>query len=420
MPYKLLLADDSVTIQRVIELTFADEDVKVTAVGDGQQAIDRILIERPDIVLADVGMPKRDGYEVAAFIKDDPALAHIPVLLLTGAFEPVDEERARSIRCNGVLAKPFEPQLLISRVKELLAGVVPASDVQVAEQPPADQPAVVVVLQIEPDTGNAPLVAVEAASGSEFEEDATVPMPRPPMVPAENDLRLDVESLNLRSEPAPSADGSLDDYFDRLDAAFAHLTGAPSGREAATTSRVQGADPWAAAVRATHEWPPVAATPVGTDTGVVFPDFTREPGLDPDRVRPDVFGPGPAFGASSSPGDDLEAAASAAAPLATDAYAAPLATDAYTALPVSEAFAALLDAEREHGADVIHRHDAGAVVTVMLPGTAVTDTFVSDVARRVLERLGEPAFRDVVSQVVSATAERLVCEEIERLKASIR
>jgi CheY-like chemotaxis protein len=411
MPYKLLLADDSVTIQRVIELTFADEDVKVTAVGDGQQAIDRILVERPDIVLADVGMPKRDGYEVAAFIKDDPALAHIPVLLLTGAFEPVDEERARSIRCNGVLAKPFEPQLLISRVKELLSGVVPSSDAQVAEQPPADQPAVVVVLQIEPDTGNAPLVAVEDASGSEFEEDATVRMPRPPMVPAENDLRLDVESLNLRSEPAPSADGSLDDYFDRLDAAFAHLTGAPSGREAATTSKAQGADPWAAAVRATHEWPAVPATPVGTDTGVVFPDFTREPGLDPDRVRPDVFGPGPAFGASSSPGDDLEAAASAAAPLATDAYAA---------LPVSEAFAALLDAEREHGADVIHRHDAGAVVTVMLPGTVVTDTFVSDVARRVLERLGEPAFRDVVSQVVSATAERLVCEEIERLKASIR
>src|SRR5512138_1345809 len=107
MPYKLLLADDSVTIQRVIELTFADEDVSVTAVGDGQQAMDHILADRPDIVLADVGMPKHDGYEVAAFIKDDPDLQHIPVLLLTGAFEPVDEERARAVRCNGVLAKPF-------------------------------------------------------------------------------------------------------------------------------------------------------------------------------------------------------------------------------------------------------------------------------------------------------------------------
>ncbi len=82
MPYKLLLADDSVTIQRVIELTFADEDVQVVAVGDGKKAIASIQADRPDIVLADVGMPERDGYEVASFIKTSAELAHIPVLLL--------------------------------------------------------------------------------------------------------------------------------------------------------------------------------------------------------------------------------------------------------------------------------------------------------------------------------------------------
>ena len=76
MSHKLLLADDSVTIQRVIELTFADEDVQVAVVGDGRQAIERIVSDRPDIVLADIGMPERDGYEVAAFIKDDPQFAH--------------------------------------------------------------------------------------------------------------------------------------------------------------------------------------------------------------------------------------------------------------------------------------------------------------------------------------------------------
>ena len=116
---KLLLADDSVTIQRVIELTFADEDVKVVAVGDGKQAIERVQSDRPDIVLADVGMPERDGYEVAAFIKGDPPLAHIPVLLLTGAFEPIDEARARAVGCDGVLVKPFEPQMVISRVQAI-------------------------------------------------------------------------------------------------------------------------------------------------------------------------------------------------------------------------------------------------------------------------------------------------------------
>jgi len=125
MAHTLLLADDSVTVQRVIELTFADEDVQVVAVGSGQDAIDRVQRERPDIVLADVGMPQRDGYDVAAFVKGDPATAHIPVVLLTGAFEPVDEARARAIGCAGVLVKPFEPQLVISRVKDLLAGRVP-------------------------------------------------------------------------------------------------------------------------------------------------------------------------------------------------------------------------------------------------------------------------------------------------------
>ena len=69
MAHKLLLADDSVTIQRVIELTFADEDVQVIAVGDGRAAIAQLERDRPDIVLADVGMPERDGYEVASFIK---------------------------------------------------------------------------------------------------------------------------------------------------------------------------------------------------------------------------------------------------------------------------------------------------------------------------------------------------------------
>src|SRR5262245_17180578 len=121
MPRTLLLADDSVTIQRVIELTFAEENIKVITVSDGDQALERIRASAPDIVLADVGMPNKNGYEVAQFIKQSPELAHIPVLLLTGAFEPVDHVRAAEAGCDGVLAKPFEPQMVISRVKELLA-----------------------------------------------------------------------------------------------------------------------------------------------------------------------------------------------------------------------------------------------------------------------------------------------------------
>jgi CheY-like chemotaxis protein len=131
--HHLLLADDSVTIQRVIKLTFADEDVDVVTVGDGNQAVAAIEKEPPDIVLADIAMPGRSGYEVAQHIRATPRLAHIPVVLLTGAFEPVDEARASEVGCDGVLAKPFEPEMVVSRVRELLSRPRPvASETSVA------------------------------------------------------------------------------------------------------------------------------------------------------------------------------------------------------------------------------------------------------------------------------------------------
>src|SRR5262249_54444989 len=99
-----------------------DEDVDVVAVSDGDQAIAHIDATPPDIVLADIGMPGKSGYEVAQHIKQTPHLAHIPVVLLTGAFEPIDQAKASAAGCDAVLAKPFEPQLVVGRVRELLAG----------------------------------------------------------------------------------------------------------------------------------------------------------------------------------------------------------------------------------------------------------------------------------------------------------
>jgi len=121
MAKTLLLADDSVTIQRVVELTFAHEDIRVVTVNDGAKAVEAIKEKRPDIVVVDVGVPSVDGYAVVQHVKKSPALRHIPVLLLAGAFEPVDESRAKASGSDGVLVKPFEPKQLVARVKELLA-----------------------------------------------------------------------------------------------------------------------------------------------------------------------------------------------------------------------------------------------------------------------------------------------------------
>jgi CheY-like chemotaxis protein len=128
MPNTLLLADDSVTIQRVIELTFAQEDVRVVSVSDGRQAIRWMDIESPDIVLVDVEAPEVDGYGVAAHVKQSANLRDVPVLLLAGAFEPVDEARAALVGCDGVLVKPFEPQQLVARVKALLDRPAPSDE----------------------------------------------------------------------------------------------------------------------------------------------------------------------------------------------------------------------------------------------------------------------------------------------------
>src|SRR5262245_20922633 len=127
MPKTLLLVDDSVTIQRVIELTFAHEDVRVVSVSDGRRAVQWMDSEWPDIVLVDVEVPEMDGYAVSTYVKTSPRLKQVPVLLLAGAFEPVDQERANSIGCEGVLVKPFEPQQLVARVKELLSAPPHAS-----------------------------------------------------------------------------------------------------------------------------------------------------------------------------------------------------------------------------------------------------------------------------------------------------
>ena len=335
MPHKLLLADDSVTIQRVIELTFADEDVQVQAVGDGMKAIASIQAERPDIVLADVGMPERDGYEVAAFIKGNPQLAHIPVLLLTGAFEPVDESRARAVGCDGVLVKPFEPQMVINRVKDLLAGRRPAG------------------LWTQPPSGSQPAPPSNADRGGVA----------PP-------------------EPAPATSASLEDYFDRLDAAFANLDGGtPADAKPVTVPSAQSAPPA----------PAPAAFSSSDALGGWDPDLTGDPSK-PGAVEPRPVDLIPHQTAAVAPAASFAPPAPAAASISQPA-AAPAPPPS-----LAEAFAALLSAEQSRQIPPS---------TIGAPEAQIGDDVIDEVVRRVIARMGDS---------VLEAAERLVREEIERVK----
>jgi CheY-like chemotaxis protein len=121
MPKKILLADDSITIQKVVELTFSDGDYEVTAVNNGARAVQKLAEMRPDIILSDIIMPEKNGYEVCEYVKSHPDYRNIPVVLLTGTFEPFDPDRAEKAGCDAVVTKPFESQSLIHKVEELIA-----------------------------------------------------------------------------------------------------------------------------------------------------------------------------------------------------------------------------------------------------------------------------------------------------------
>jgi CheY-like chemotaxis protein len=319
-------------------LTFASEDIAVVAFSDGEHAIASLDRSVPDIVLADVGMPGRSGYEVSRYIKNSPPLAHIPVLLLTGAFEPVDQARALEAGCDGILIKPFEPQFVISRVKELLRKPKP---------------------------------------GSKEEE--------------------------------------VEEYFEELDKAFANLATSPAPprkveQEAVADSPAEpavgvsrAAEPSVSASRATE---PTASASVATEvTANASPvGQTMESVLDHE----------PATGVSPEPVTDTPVAAHA--PIAVS-VGAEFVTDAPLAArpSLADAFAALLAAERSASG----AKDAASSL-LSSPRLVPNDDVIERVARRVLEQMSDSVVRQTVTDIVQATAERLVREEIDRIKSNIK
>jgi CheY-like chemotaxis protein len=475
VPYNLLLADDSVTIQRVIELTFADEDVTVIAVSDGDQAIERLESTPPDIVLADIGMPGKNGYEVAQYIRRSSRLAHIPVVLLTGAFEPVDQARADEAGCDGVLAKPFEPQLVIGRVKELLAR---------AQRPPDESAAVAPA-----DTVDAPVPPPAPLAPPDTPYSWASPLAEQTPEPPQPEL----------NDPAPQRE--LNDYFDRLDAAFSTLSSnapAPPPTAAAQNPPPAGfasdfdwfsskadetgaARPWdlpaaSANVAEPADAPPldlplsyrspspeaipapspaaetfaavtaIEPTPEGAAVDTAEPMIEAKPiGEAESKVEsaPTVDAEPMTEAAPIAPPDERLAPIEESAPIGQSAPIEPVAAVAESAEPPSpavaaspalelplpnppplpalaDAFAALLAAEQSESSSP----DAGlwpaAATTQAPPPAAISEALIEDVTHRVLDRLSETVVRDAVADIASKIAEGLIRAEIERIKASIK
>jgi CheY-like chemotaxis protein len=129
---KLLLADDSASVRKIVEMTFAAEGIDVTSVGDAQSAMLTFIDLQPDIVLLDVGLSGTSGYQICEMIKQDEGTKNIPVLLLVGAYEPFDEGLAKQSAADGYFTKPLIPiRSLVTEVRRLLG--MPSEDMAESE-----------------------------------------------------------------------------------------------------------------------------------------------------------------------------------------------------------------------------------------------------------------------------------------------
>lgn len=116
----ILLADDSPTIQRLVTQTFADSDFEIISVSNGDAAVKKFEELRPRLVLADIYMPGKNGYEVCAYVRKHAELGDTPVVLLAGAFDAFDEVAAGQAGSSAHITKPFEPHALVNLVVSLL------------------------------------------------------------------------------------------------------------------------------------------------------------------------------------------------------------------------------------------------------------------------------------------------------------
>jgi len=420
MTQTILLADDSLTIQKVVELTFADTPYTVVSVSSGDELLAKIPEVRPTVIICDILMPGRDGYDVCQDIKSSPDTLHIPVILLSGTFEPLDRDRALAVGCSEILAKPFEARKLIDTVERLARGQDAPPAAAVAELRPRDaetgpiafgaaggdafapRPSRPGDVRTAPAAGDAAFAAAEFGEGLDFTETGfeefevaareraatTVEPPREGL-----DFEIggsDIDPFSdLGEEPADApGDGTFADAFVAGEEPFGDVV------QELDESDVAGA------VFRSAERP---ASPVPVEERVVVEASERAPFVEPlapgGDLAPEIAA-GPAVGPVDAPAvNELDLAAAAAtvgagSPFLTDADTAPLP-------PITGPVAAPADA----GAAPAPAASAG-----------LSDEDVDRIARRLLE-LAHSTIEQIAWEVIPDVAEIMVRERIRQLEA---
>jgi CheY-like chemotaxis protein len=228
MGSRVILADDSVTIQKVVGIIFANEGYELTVVAGGDAAVARAREIRPDVMLVDALMPGKNGYEVCREIRQDPALAHTAILLMTGVFEAVDEEKSRQSGADEFITKPFESQALIDVTNRLIALTAErlAKSSQAAAPPPlpaaAPVPPPAAPSQVDDiwATGfdDEPVTETVVASIPAAAPSFAPAAPAPVKVTSDDDIwgafdMDETEAVSAPVVPAPTPTPATDDFF---------------------------------------------------------------------------------------------------------------------------------------------------------------------------------------------------------------
>lgn len=408
MGSKVLLADDSVTIQKVVKIIFDNEDYELVIVGNGDAAIQKAREIMPDVMLVDALMPTRNGYEVCQEIRRDPSLQHISLLLMTGAFDVVDEEKKRQSGADDFITKPFESQSLLDVTARLIAlsserARKPAAPQQAAAaQPAAPQPVAAPPaappVSIQPETP-----AVDDIWGGDFsagfDQEVSTATPEP------FDTTI---APQVASAPAPVAAQKDDDLWGVFDSDAVDAATPVSSEPSATTISdddffdFSGEVPTAAAAEPVMEEfvldevadsEPVLEEPQRAAAGFdAFGEFDLEPSVPEPAPAPVMANAPSEEDFSSISFDEPEPVAPAAPPVVpAPSQAAPIIPEPAAAPPLPSA--------------------TPSVAAVPLEEEQLK-MLLSKVSRDVIEK--------IVWEIVPDLAESIIREEIRKLKEGIR
>lgn len=165
---KILVADDNRSIPKKVQEALKEQGYEVVGVAHGEAAVKKLPEFMPDLVLADVFMPVRNGYEVCEYVKNDKRFAHIPVVLLVGAFDPIDQHEVKRVRADGLLKKPFDPpDDLLQMVRTMIEKSLQARPVAESKELTSASGAAPAEAQPEPEEFSTRPARIEFGEGSE-------------------------------------------------------------------------------------------------------------------------------------------------------------------------------------------------------------------------------------------------------------